>query len=104
MISNAAWWSFLVAIRYVIPPHPPSACHPGTRHPAFQPSDRSVHPQFRMHASKHIDVYVSAAAKPVIEKCTAIHFSEYPANPPVSGDGPRNVSYQIPRETRACIA
>jgi len=54
-----------------------------------------------MHASERIDVYVSAAAKPVIEKCTRICFSEYPASLPVSGDGPKSVSYQVPGETRA---
>ena len=51
-----------------------------------------------MHASERVDVYLPAAAKPVIEKCTGIYFSEYPA----SADGPKDVSYQIPWETRAC--
>ena len=48
-----------------------------------------------MHTSERVDVYLSAAAKPVIEKCTGICFSEYPASSPVSADGPKNVSYQI---------
>ena len=48
--------------------------------------------QFRMHTSEGVDVYLPAAVKRVIEKSTGIHFSEYPASPPVSSDGPQNVS------------
>jgi len=51
--------------------------------------------QFRMHTSKRVDVHLSSAAKPIIEKCTDICFSEYLAGPLVSADRPKNVSYQI---------
>ncbi|KAF9647108.1 TBCC-domain-containing protein [Thelephora ganbajun] len=46
--------------------------------------------QFRMHTSRCIDVYLSIAAKPVIEKCTGIYFSEYPASSPVGAEGLKN--------------
>jgi hypothetical protein len=81
--------------------YPPSLCLPGIRPLTFLTSDPNLHSQFRMHASKGVDVHVSAAAKLVIEGCTGIYFSEYPANSPVSG-GTNNVSYRIPWETCVC--
>jgi len=43
-----------------------------------------------MHTSERVDVYLSFAAKPVIEKCTGIRFSEYPAGSLTSADGAKN--------------
>jgi len=59
-------------------------------------------PQFRMHASERVGVHLTPAVTPVIEKCTGVYFSEYPANPPVSADGSKQVSYAVPLEARAC--
>ena len=54
-----------------------------------------------MHTSQRVDVYLSATAKPVIEQCTGIYFSVYPAIPSASADEPKNVSnsykYRLPR-------
>ena len=57
-----------------------------------------------MHSSERVDVYLPATTTTVIEKCTGVCFSVYPANPPVSTDGPKNVSHYIRWETRACVA
>jgi len=46
--------------------------------------------QFRMNTSERVDAYLPTTAKPVIEKCVGINFSEHPASPPVSADEPTN--------------
>ncbi|KAH9968142.1 tubulin binding cofactor C-domain-containing protein [Russula dissimulans] len=51
--------------------------------------------QFRMHNSIDVRVYLAAVSNPVIEKCSAIAFAEYPSfvsqrNPSVNGELPRN--------------
>lgn len=73
--------------------YPPSIFSPDTYRPRFLASDFNL--QFRMHSSERSDVYLSAAATPVIEKCTGICFSEYPASLRASADKPKDVSHHI---------
>lgn len=36
--------------------------------------------QFRMHGSRHVDVYLHSASRPIIEDCEALRFAPLPAS------------------------
>jgi len=82
--------------------YPPFICLPNTCHPTSLASNPNLQPQFRMHSSECVDVYLSAAAKPVIEKCTGIQFSEYSVSSPVITGGQKDVSYQMDPSGESC--
>ncbi|KAJ7178009.1 tubulin binding cofactor C-domain-containing protein, partial [Mycena filopes] len=42
--------------------------------------------QFRMHTSTNVDVYLSIPSNPIIEHCSQIRFTAYPATLQVAGD------------------
>lgn len=57
---------------------------------------RAHHAQFRMHASSHVDVYLSIPSNPIIEHCANIRFAAYPATfRTLIGDDARSVCRQL---------